>query len=298
MPIRAVSGKPGAGKSLFLVSRVCWPAVVGDRPLYVWGLDGLTLQHEQMTKDFLQPTKSGHYIPKLSELEKIPPGAVIVFDEAHMVFGAGSGKELGADLRNWFATHRHRTDHQGRSQEIWVACQDPMQLTSQFRALVAEFYHFKRATLVGVKGWSFMNVWDGPPGQAGAVRTGTRLVRDDRRCYKFYKSAEGGVSSSTDSMMFTGGKLKAFGGTAFLLAIAYAFYSLSYGLDPGGGENGGAAGETPEGVSSVAGAAPKNPYDSILLSPRDYTWSEGASYMTITIDPGVIPEHGRYPWYK
>ena len=290
MAIRAVSGKPGAGKSLFLVSRVIEPAVKADRTVYVYGLDGLTLPHERLEGDFLLPTRSGHYLPDLDRLRELEGGSIVIFDEAHMVFGAGSGKEMGADLREWFARHRHYTDRAGRSMEIWVAVQDAMQLTAQFRALVAEFYHFKRGTLLGIKGMSFMNVWDGPPGAPGAVRTGTRIVIDNRRCYKFYASTEVATSAATEASMFSGGKLKAWGGVAFIAAVGYGFWSLIPWTDDG---DVGRPGE----FRPVEPVEVPNAYETLLPSPIDYA-GESGRYLTITIDPGVIPEHGRYPWIR
>lgn len=293
MAIRAVSGKPGAGKTLYLVSRVIEPAVKDDRTVYVYGMEGLTLAHEQLRDDFLVPTRSGHYLPDIEQLRQLEPGSVVVFDEAHMVFGAGAGIDMGADIRDWFARHRHYTDPQGRPMEIWVAVQDAMQLTMQFRSLVSEFYHFKRGTLIGVKGMSFMNVWDGPPGDRGAVRTGTRIVFDDKRCFKFYKSTDNATSHLTEAGMFKGGALKAWGGIAFIATVAYMFYSF-FPDAPG------------DDVQELVHQ------ESLRVEPlvQDEGRGEGPgsrrvyldwaadSYMTLTIKAGVIPEHGRYPWTR
>lgn len=291
MSIRAVCGRPGSGKSLFLVSKVLRPSSLDNRVLTVFGMDGLQVPHDRMGDEHLQKTAKGHYLPKLEFLRSLKPGSILVIDEAHKVFGAGSGTSMGADLRDWFARHRHYTDEQGRPMDIWVAVQDPMQLTSQFKALVDEWYHFKRLTTIGTRAMSAMNVWEGPPGDKGSCRMGFKIVKDDKSSYKYYKSTVGTTSGATDVSRYDGGRLRFWASIAIFGLVGTGIWAVLtsnwLGL-PG------------SGAAERAASVPIQPtsYGTKLLSPREYAWHEGAGHVTITLSPGVLPEHGRYPTWK
>lgn len=287
MAIRAVCGRPGSGKSLYLVSRVMRPASLADRMIVVYGMDGLEIPHDRMSQDDLLPAKGGHYIPSLDFLRGIPPGSILVIDEAHKVFGAGSGVSLGADLRDWFARHRHYTDARGRPMEIWVAVQDPMQLTAQFKALVDEWYHFKRGSVIGFKGLSILNVWDGPPGEKGSSRTGHKIVWDDKSSYRFYKSTVGETSAETDLSRYGGGKVRFWAAMAVIGSVMTGIWMVLAGgwfKTPG---------------ASTAARVDDRPVQSLsepIYRDTGYRWDPKS--ITITISPGERPDYGRYPWVR
>ena len=286
MAIRCVSGRPGAGKSLYLTSKVIAKAIASDRPIYVYGMEGLTLPHEPLGEEILQEVgKQGYTLPKVEELEKIPGGAVIIIDECANFFGAGTGKIIPDPLKKWFRMHRHRTDGRGNPQDIWVGCQDASQLTAQFKVLIDEYYHLKRGSFLGLKGMSFMTVWtNGAPGDKGAVSMGTRMLFDDKKFYGCYKSVDDGVGEQTEAQRFAGGKWGAMAAVLFLAFIFVSFYQMiTGGLD-----------EVEE--EKVRQAVVQPTFENNEVRWPKHEIQKGR--ITITIRPDEIPEHGRYPIWK
>lgn len=124
--ITLLTGAPGAGKTAELVNIL---STLGDRPLFVHGLNGLKLPH------FPIDAANWH--------NEVPDGAVLVVDEVQQVWRPrGSGSHAPAAVQA-FETHRHR------GIDVFFTTQQPKLLDSNIRALVGRHIHLRDTGWLG-----------------------------------------------------------------------------------------------------------------------------------------------------
>jgi len=126
--ITLFTGSPGAGKTASLVNFLS-KLEVGDRPLFVDGLDGLTLPHSVVDANEWHTA--------------LPDGAILVIDEAQRVWrprGVGSKVPLSVSE---LETHRHR------GIDIFITTQSPKLLDSNVRGLIGRHVHIRDTGILG-----------------------------------------------------------------------------------------------------------------------------------------------------
>lgn len=119
--ITLITGAPGVGKTALLVEWL--RTIYKDRPIYVDGLEGLTLEH--------QPLDLARW-----HLD-VPDGAIIVGDEAQKTFRPrGPGHAAPMQVTE-LETHRHR------GIDIFLTTQKPNLLDLNVRGLVGRHVHIR-----------------------------------------------------------------------------------------------------------------------------------------------------------
>lgn len=237
MALNGYFGKPGSGKSYSVVEYVVIPALKKGRHV----VTNIPLEGELLEQVFggrvTQLPLDALDNPQLPEL--IPHGAVAVIDECWRRWPSGQRVSHAAkDDLQWLKEHRHRVDVDGNAMQVVLVTQDPGDLASWVRKLIAHSFHMLKLDTVGASGKFGIQVYQGCP--TGARLPEKLMIRQAYGTYKpevyqYYKSA-------TQSKSFDVGDEKAMdkrtniwtsGGMiatiAFvLLAIPLGIWSLSY----------------------------------------------------------------------
>jgi zona occludens toxin len=168
MPLIAVTGLPGHGKTLYTLWRFKQEAEKAGRPVFHNDIPGLNIP--------------GWQTFKVEEWDQLPSGAIFIIDEAQKVFptrGAGRPPKFIEDL----TTHRHL------GLDGVLIFQNPMLVDSFVRRLVDRHFHVVRkfgthfATI-----YEFTNgLQDNPKAKANAIRHEWRYSKE---VFDWYKSAE------------------------------------------------------------------------------------------------------------
>ncbi|MBL8642972.1 MAG: hypothetical protein JNK21_03485 [Rhodospirillaceae bacterium] len=169
MPITLITGTPGAGKTLRAVERL--RAAVGSRPVYVCGIEGLTIPG-------VLPLADPHTWADL------PDGSLVVVDEAWRHYPRNKpGTPPIPPVAN-LAEHRHR------GFDFIIVTQGPTQIDTFVRSLVSEHEHVSRRF-----GTHHASVWrwgaavtdvNGSGERAKALQVEWRYPKD---VFELYKSA-------------------------------------------------------------------------------------------------------------
>lgn len=209
MALSLYVGPPGSGKSYEAISSVVLPAfksgrsivtnIKGVRPDY-WeaniepakGCDQgtITVVDEDFFRDELNyplMTKGG----EVAASGAIPPGALVVIDEAYTVFPTGAARETGVTPRmiEYVRTHRHFVSADGVASDLVLISQDVMSLHPRIRA-VAEFVAtVKNMRYLGLAKRYRVNVFSSwRMNKASAIGEAHRRYSPD--VFKLYKSFE------------------------------------------------------------------------------------------------------------
>lgn len=125
--ITLFTGSPGAGKTASLVDFLS--KLEGNRPLYVDGLEGLTLPHTVV---------DANEWPSV-----LPDGAILVVDEAQRVWRPrGSGAKVPESVAA-LETHRHH------GIDVYLTTQAPSLIDSNVRNLVGRHVHIRDTGVMG-----------------------------------------------------------------------------------------------------------------------------------------------------
>lgn len=156
MALSLYIGPPGSGKSYEAVAAVMIPAFQAGRTI-VTNIKGVDPEY---WADNLEPVKGGKLgtikvvgedffhtetnYPLMSKEGKnveagaIPDGALVVIDEAYMVFPSGADSGVTKRMIEYVRTHRHLVDDDGVASDIVMISQDVMSLHPRIRS-VTEF---------------------------------------------------------------------------------------------------------------------------------------------------------------
>lgn len=126
--ITLLTGAPGAGKTAHLVELLLGLVEEG-RPLYVHGLNGLTIPH--------QP------IDPMRWHDDLPDGAVFVIDEVQSVWRPRGPSQQPPAAVQALETHRHR------GIDVFLTTQRPSLLDSNVRGLVGRHLHIRDTGWLG-----------------------------------------------------------------------------------------------------------------------------------------------------
>ncbi len=155
------SGLPGAGKSYGAVEHLLIPGAREGRTI----VTNLPLVPE-FTAEFGVPVVGVPAdVVEGREPEwwlSIPPGALVVLDEAWRFFPAGiSANKLPESVREALTMHRHRVDEQGRSQQWVLISQNPTQCSKFVRDLVEQHFRITKLAAVGASKKFRVDIFEG-----------------------------------------------------------------------------------------------------------------------------------------
>jgi len=169
--ITLLTGAPGAGKTALLVEWL--RTLYADRPIFVHGLNGLTLPHV--------PVDAAKWHTEL------PDGAILVVDEAQQVWRPrGPGHAPSAAVQE-METHRHRDI------DIFLTTQKPNLIDSNIRGLVGRHVHIRDT------GWLGRYIYEWPEcseNLAWKTCVIKRKFKLPAKAFSLYKSATGHTGSA------------------------------------------------------------------------------------------------------
>ena len=171
-----ITGVPGSGKTLKMISDLMTRDDLKNRPLY---LDGI-------------PEVDGQIIPNLPIPEGetmqtwhkwAPTGAILVIDECQRVFRPRPSGSKVPDYVAELETHRHK------GIDIFLLTQHPRLIDANVRSLIGHHCHIGKTSL-GVRR---MVEWErcANPEANGDIANGVKSVyKLDKKAFGVYKSAE------------------------------------------------------------------------------------------------------------
>lgn len=191
MALNGYFGKPGSGKSYSVVEYVVIPALKKGRHV----VTNIPLEEELLVQVFggkiTQLPLDALDDPDLPDL--IPHGAVAVIDECWRRWPSGQkvNRVSQQDLQ-WLKEHRHRVDGDGNAMQVVLVTQDPGDLASWVRKLIAHSFHMYKLEEVGAADRFGIKVYKGCP--VGERIPAKLMIRDAYGTYKpeiyqYYRSA-------------------------------------------------------------------------------------------------------------
>lgn len=162
--ITLITGAPGAGKTAALVEML--RELVKERPLYVCGLNGLTLEHQEVD------ASRWH--------ELVPDGAVLVIDEVQQVWRPRGPSVKPTEDIQALEVHRHR------GIDIYLTTQQPKLLDANVRALVGRHVHIRDTGWLGRWWYEWPECSDGLAWKTCPIKKRYKLPA---KAFELYKSA-------------------------------------------------------------------------------------------------------------
>lgn len=167
--IELITGLPGNGKTLFTISQVKAQAERENRAVYYHGIPELTLPWEKLDD------------PK--NWAAVPPGAIVVIDEAQKTFRNRSLGSVPPEFVTQLETHRHL------GIDLVLITQHPSLIDPAVRRLSGRHRHMVRVW--GMEA-STVHKWDSVKDNCDKSRADSEKTKwaFDKKVYSLYKSAE------------------------------------------------------------------------------------------------------------
>ena len=197
--IEQITGLPGSGKTLITLTRVKELSEKENRQVYYNGITDLKLPWIELDKG--------------EDWHKVPPGSIVVIDEAQRVFRPrGTGAQVPDHVAK-LETHRHN------GIDLFLITQHPMLLDTNVRRLVGRHVHTVRAF-----GAKFATLHEWPQVKENCDKTRADSIEHKWfypvKAFDWYKSAEVHTHKRRIPMRFFVLLLIPF----VLAALAYAFW--------------------------------------------------------------------------
>lgn len=242
MTISIYTGVPGAGKTAMAINELL--GELGDRPLFVWGVNELQIPHEPMPPiaewTRLMPTDEDPNI--LAPKFVFPPHSVLLIDEAQLVFRPRASTSKVPDHVAALETHRHG------GIDIRVITQHPRLLDVNVRDLCGKHVHI-RNTAFGRRLYEWPEAAD-PKSKSDRDIAASRKYKLPKRIFSLYKSSTAHIKPAMriPNAAYIGG--------GALLLLAFLSYNL-YGrfndvVNPGGAGKGAVPGQADPTKGPVA----------------------------------------------
>lgn len=139
--LELITGKPGNGKTLYMVKRAHEDYVKADtpRPVYYHNIEGVTLD-------------GFHHLEDPNRWMDLPSGSLVIIDEVHKVWPQRTKTEVPAAVQE-LAEHRHY------GIDLLVSTQDPADVDIFVRRRCGRHRHFVRPFEAGyARQWEWQNV--------------------------------------------------------------------------------------------------------------------------------------------
>lgn len=167
--IEQVTGLPGAGKTLITLARIKELSEKEGRPVYYNGIPDLKLPWLELENG--------------EDWWKVPPGAIVVIDEAQRVFRPRANGSQVPEHVSKLETHRHL------GIDLILITQHPMLLDTNVRRLVGRHIHTVRAF-----GAKFATLHEWPQVKENCDKSRADSIEHKwfypRQAFDWYKSAE------------------------------------------------------------------------------------------------------------
>lgn len=137
--LRMVTGIPGHGKTSYMLSLFLQEK---ERPRFATHIEGLDYDKHGITK-----------LDHLKDIFTLPPGSLVLCDEAQKFLRPRAKGEQVADWVTEFETHRHK------GIDLWYITQHPMLIDTHVRRLTEEHWHIFRP--FGMRRLSSVRKWEG-----------------------------------------------------------------------------------------------------------------------------------------
>ncbi len=231
MALNLYAGRPGSGKSYSVVEYVVIPALKKGRHV----VTNIPLRDDLLTQVYGgQITQLPLDVldnPELPEL--VPHGAVCIVDECWNRWPSGQKVSNAAknDL-HWLKEHRHRVDAQGNAMQVVLVTQDPSDLASWVRKLVAHSFHMTKLEEVGQSKRFNIKVYKGCP--TGETIPSRYMVREAFGTYKpdifqFYSSATQSQTAYVGDEKVMDRRTNIWGSGSMLATMAFCAFAFIVG---------------------------------------------------------------------
>ncbi len=170
MSIKAYTGMPGAGKSYNVFANVVLPAIERGRVV----VSNIPVNREEFDDDY--PEADYRYFQQ-SEVETavakgkdwwkltVPGGAVVVIDEAGLLWPSGSkANNVPSAHKEFIAMHRHRVGEMNGEQyslDVVLCVQSTTDLAAWVRSKVSKTYIFTKLDAVGAEKTYVCQIYQG-----------------------------------------------------------------------------------------------------------------------------------------
>lgn len=263
--IEQVTGLPGAGKTLITLTRVKALAEKENRPVYYNGITDLKLPWIELDKG--------------EDWHKVPPGSIVVIDEAQRVFRPrGTGSHVPEHVAK-LETHRHL------GIDLFLITQHPMLLDTNVRRLVGRHMHTVRAF-----GAKFATLHEWPQVKENCDKSRADSIEHKwfypAKAFDWYKSAE----LHTHKRRFPARLLVLLMVPLVLAAAIYGFYRWQTGTES----------RTKDAIKKSTGIDAKGPPPGLNTPKVDYVESfaprvAGLAYTAPVYDEVTKPVRAPYP---
>ena len=171
-----ITGVPGSGKTLKMISDLMNRADLKNRPLY---LDGIAEVNAEIIPN--QPIPEGESMQTWHKWA--PQGAILVIDECQRVFRPRASGSKVPDYVAELETHRHR------GIDIFLLTQHPRLIDINVRSLIGHHVHIGKTNL-GVRRMVEWERCANPEANADIANGVKSVYTLDKKAFGVYKSAE------------------------------------------------------------------------------------------------------------
>lgn len=180
MPIKLYCGLPRSGKSYSVTKHVLLPAIASGRQI----ISNMTLTNPPDIYTHIESTDL--------KVADIPPGALLVFDEAWRLFPPGKRQsDYDSGFLEFFAMHGHHVNDEGLSTEIILISQNPSQLNTYIRGLIDTTFWITKLNTLGLTKRYRTDIYSGCPNGTRPTKTAlvnTTYGKFDKKVFNSYKS--------------------------------------------------------------------------------------------------------------
>lgn len=199
MAITAIVGRPGHGKSYSATEIAILPALQEGRAVYT----NIPLRDDAIARDF--NSARVHYVELSADQVNDPefwqfaPGALVILDELWKVWPSGlRANKIPPYQLAFIKEHRHRTDDEGRWQDIVLVTQNLSDIASAIREMVETTVICMQLQDMGAAGWFIREYYTGAikgceSGPSEKLVNNER-VKYDQKVYQYYVSNTQGTS--------------------------------------------------------------------------------------------------------
>lgn len=224
MTISIYTGVPGAGKTAMAINELL--ADLGERPLFVWGVNELQIPHEQLPPvaewTRLMPAEEDPTI--LAPHFVFPPHSVLLIDEAQKVFRPRASTAKVPDHVAALETHRHG------GIDIRLITQHPRLLDINVKDLCGKHVHI-RNTAFGRRLYEWPEAAD-PKSKSDRDIAASRKYKLPKRIFSLYKSSTAHIKPQ---MRIPNAAYIGAGALLLLVGLSYTLYGRFHdAVNPGG----------------------------------------------------------------
>jgi zona occludens toxin len=199
MAITAIVGRPGHGKSYSATEIAILPALKEGRAIYT----NIPLRDEAIYQDY--PGAKINYCQLAPDEINDPdfwlfePGALVILDELWRVWPSGlKANKVPVPQLAFIKEHRHRTDDQGRWQDIVLVTQNLGDIAAAIREMVETTVICMQLQDMGAAGWFIREYYTGPikgcdSGPSEKMVNNERIKYQDS-VYRYYVSNTQGTN--------------------------------------------------------------------------------------------------------